>query len=342
MRAKKILLSHNWLPYCLGTVLLHIIGFCFLLIASRNYPVILGLGLLAYTLGLRHAFDADHIAAIDNTVRKLIQQKKDPVGVGFYFSLGHSTVVFLTAVILGLSVRWVQSHMPLFEHVGSIIGSVISGTFLIVIALFNIIILIDLQKMFVKLKHKAFDQQKFEEILLSRGLLSNLFKPFFKFINNSWQVYPLGFLFGLGFDTATEIALLALSADAAKTVMPFLGIISLPLLFAAGMNVMDTTDSIMMSKAYKWSFDTPARKIYYNITITSISVLAALLIGGIELIQVITKEAGLKGGLWTWVQQIDFNWLGYGLIIIFIGLWTMSYIIWRIFKIEDKWNGIGI
>ncbi|MFT8318149.1 MAG: HoxN/HupN/NixA family nickel/cobalt transporter [Sporolactobacillus sp.] len=338
----KRMKEQDWLPYSLAVLVLHIVGFSCLILAAGSYPVILGLGLLAYTLGLRHAFDADHIAAIDNTIRKLMQQKKNPIGVGFYFSLGHSTVVLLMAIILGISVRWAQSHMPLFEHVGGIIGSVVSGIFLIVIAFLNIIILFDLQKMFFKLKRKEFDQEKFEKLLLSRGLLSTLFKPFYKFINNSWQVYPLGFLFGLGFDTATEVALLALSAGAAKTAMPFLGILSLPLLFAAGMNIMDTTDSVMMSKAYKWAFDTPVRKIYYNITITSISVLAALLIGGIELTQVVTDGLGLKGGLWTWVRQIDFNWLGYGLVILFAGLWTISYVIWKLFKIEDKWNSAGI
>lgn len=337
MRIKK-LSKKTWLPYYFASFMLHITGILLLFLASRHYPVILGLGLLAYTLGLRHAFDADHITAIDNTIRKLIHQEKDPVGVGFYFSLGHSTVVFLMSVILGLSVRWATAHLPIFEHIGGIVGLIVSGTFLIGIALLNLIILIDLQKMFIKLKHNEFDQDKFEKALLSRGLLSTLFKPFFKFINNSWQVYPLGFLFGLGFDTATEVALLALSAGAAKSAMPFLGILALPLLFTAGMNIMDTTDSVMMARAYKWAFDTPIRKVYYNITITTISVLAAFLIGSVELIQVFSNTFGLKGGFWSWLQQLNFNWLGYGLVILFIGLWTLSMIIWKVFRIEDRWK----
>ncbi|MCO7175194.1 HoxN/HupN/NixA family nickel/cobalt transporter [Sporolactobacillus kofuensis] len=339
---KRLFLKHHWLPYSLGTLVLHVLGFSWLFLAAKSYPVILGIGLIAYTLGLRHAFDADHIAAIDNTVRKLTQQNKNASGVGFYFSLGHSTVVFLMAVILGLFVRWAQNHMPLFEHVGGIIGSLVSGSFLIIIAFFNLLILMDFQKFFIKLKHNEFDPQRLEELMLSRGLLSNFFKPLFKFINCSWQVYPLGFLFGLGFDTASEVALLALSADSAKTAIPFLGMLSLPLLFAAGMNIMDTTDSMMMSGAYKWAFDTPVRKIYYNMTITSISVVAALLIGSVELIQVVTSELAIKGAFWHWIQHINFNWLGYGLIIIFLGLWTTSYLIWKFFRIEERWNGAGI
>lgn len=341
MKIKGCIFRNSWLPFALGTFALHLLAFIFLIIAAHQYPMMLGFGFVAYTLGLRHAFDADHIAAIDNTVRKLIQQKSNPAGIGFFFSLGHSTVVFLMALILGLSVHWAQKHMPLFEQIGGIVGSIVSGVFLIFIALLNLVILLDLQKMFFKIRQKEFDREKFEELLLSRGFLSRLFKPLLKFIDKSWQVYPLGFLFGLGFDTATEVALLALSAGASKSTVSLAGILALPLLFAAGMNVMDTLDSIMMTKAYKWAFDTPVRKVYYNMTITAISVLAAFFIGSIELIQIIAGALGLKGAFWNWIQGLNFNWLGYGLIVIFLGLWTISYAIWKLFGIEKKWSQYG-
>lgn len=338
MEKKGVLNSYNWRPYAFASLGLHVAGLVLLLIASREYPVMLGLGFVAYTLGLRHAFDADHIAAIDNTVRKLIQQKRNPVGVGFFFSLGHSTVVFLMAVILGLSVRWAERHLPVFQHTGGLIGATVSGVFLIFIAILNLVILFDLQKLFLKLRHQALDESAVENLLLSRGLMSRAFKPLFKLISRSWHVYPLGFLFGLGFDTASEVALLALSAGAAKSAMPFIGILSLPLLFAAGMNLMDTLDGIMMSNAYKWAFDTPVRKVYYNLTITAVSVAAALLIGGVELAQVMTEQFGWKGALSSWIQGIDFNWLGYGLILLFLLFWLVSYGIWKIFRIEEKWT----
>lgn len=341
MNIKSFLSGYRWLPFISGTFILHLLGTMFLMVAGHQYPMMIGLGFVAYTLGLRHAFDADHIAAIDNTVRKLIQQKSNPAGVGFFFSLGHSTVVFLMAVVLGLSVQWAQKHMPLFKQVGGMVGSIVSGVFLIFIALFNLMILLDLQRMFFELRRRGFDRAKFEELLLSRGFLSKLFKPLLKFINKSWHVYPLGFLFGLGFDTATEVALLALSAGASRNAVSFFGILALPLLFAAGMNLMDTLDSIMMSKAYKWAFDTPVRKIYYNLTITAISVLAAFFIGGTELIQIIAGALDLKGGFWDWIQGLTFNWLGCGLIVIFLGLWMISYAIWKIFGIEKKWDQYG-
>ncbi|WP_443029665.1 HoxN/HupN/NixA family nickel/cobalt transporter [Sporolactobacillus sp. KGMB 08714] len=341
MNNRNFLSRYEWLPYMTGTLFLHLAGIVFLTLSAHQYPMLVGFAAVAYTLGLRHAFDADHIAAIDNTVRKLIQQKSNPIGVGFFFSLGHSTVVFLMAVALGFSVRWAEKHMPLFEQVGGTVGSIVSGVFLILIALFNLIILVDLQKMFFALRRRGFDREKFEDLLLSRGFLSKLFRPLLKFINKSWHVYPLGFLFGLGFDTATEVALLALSAGASRSTISFSGILALPLLFAAGMNLMDTLDSIMMSKAYKWAFDTPVRKIYYNITITAISVLAALFIGGIELIQMIAGALNLKGGFWSWIEGLNFNWMGYGLIVIFLGLWLISYAIWKLFGIEKKWNQYG-
>lgn len=339
---RKNVSGYNWRPYALASAALHVAGLFFLLAAARVYPFMLGLGFVAYTFGLRHAFDADHIAAIDNIVRKLIQQKRNPVGVGFFFSLGHSTVVFLMAVILGLSVRWAERHIAAFQHAGGVIGATISGIFLLFIAFINLVILFDLQKIFLKLRRQALDESTIENLLLSRGLLSRAFQPFFKLISRSWHVYPLGFLFGLGFDTASEVALLALSAGAAKSAMPFTGILSLPLLFAAGMNMMDTLDAVMMSNAYQWAFDTPVRKVYYNLTVTALSASAALLIGSVELAQVMAEQFGWKGAFGSWVQGLDLNWLGCGLILLLLLFWLVSYGIWKIFQIEEKWTNRGI
>ncbi|KLI03484.1 HoxN/HupN/NixA family nickel/cobalt transporter [Sporolactobacillus inulinus] len=326
------------LPYYIGSLLLHLLGFSLLIFAARTNPFIPGLGMVAYTLGLRHAFDADHIAAIDNTVRKLMQQNQNSMGVGFYFSLGHSSVVFLMAAALAFSVHWAQQHLPLLSRVGGVIGATVSGSFLLVIAFINLFILIDLQKLFLRLKQHAFDQKQFDQMLQSRGFLSRMFRPLFAFISQSWHVLPLGFLFGLGFDTATEISLLALSAESARAHMSIAAVLALPLLFAAGMNVMDTTDSVMMTRAYRWALDTPVRKVYYNLTVTAISVLAALLIGSIELSQVVSEQFHLQGGFWNWVQAIDLNWMGYGLIFLFLAVWLISYLIWKIFRIDRRWS----
>ncbi|MBZ2405014.1 HoxN/HupN/NixA family nickel/cobalt transporter [Liquorilactobacillus hordei] len=318
-------------PYYLASLGIHLIGIALLFMAAAKHPSFWGLGLLAYSLGLRHAFDADHIAAIDNTVRKLIQQDKKSYGVGFYFSLGHSTVVFLMAILVSISVKWAKLKLPFLEIVGGRIGSLVSGSFLIAIAAFNFLVLISLYRSLKSMKDGSVDEDILNDILMSRGFLTRILKPFFKCINRSWQMYPVGFLFGLGFDTATEIALIALSASTAQSGIPTLGIIALPVLFAAGMNLMDTTDSVMMSGAYTWAFDTPVRKAYYNLTVTTISVIAAFLIGAIELIQVATSMAHAQGGIWTWIQNIDFGWLGYGLVLTFLAMWLIAYGIWRLF-----------
>ncbi|MFT8493391.1 MAG: HoxN/HupN/NixA family nickel/cobalt transporter, partial [Liquorilactobacillus satsumensis] len=310
---------------------LHLLGIMLLFTAAAQHSSFWGLGLLAYSLGLRHAFDADHIAAIDNTVRKLVHQDKQSYGVGFYFSLGHSTVVFLMAILVSISVKWAKIRLPFLEAVGGRIGSLVSGSFLILIAVFNFLLLISLYRSLKAMKAGAVNEDQLNKILMARGFLARILKPFFKCINHSWQMYPIGFLFGLGFDTATEIALIALSASTAQSGVPTIGIIALPILFAAGMNLMDTTDSVMMSGAYTWAFDTPVRKAYYNLTVTTISVIAAFLIGAIELIQVITSMAHTQGRIWSWIQNIDFSWLGYGLVIAFLVTWGIAYVIWHFF-----------
>lgn len=327
----------NWLPYVIIVISLHILGFGFLYLANTNH-LLLGMGLLAYTLGLRHAFDADHIAAIDNTVRKLIQQQRNPVGVGFYFSIGHSTVVFFMAVFLGISIKWVKDALPHFQEIGGIIGTLVSGTFLILIGILNLMILISLITLFLKFRKDKINDEKLNDLLDTRGFVSRMVGPYFKFISHSWHVLPLGFLFGLGFDTASEISLLALSSGASQQAISFVGILSLPILFAAGMSLLDTLDGILMTSAYNWAFFNPIRKIYYNITITAISVIAALLIGTVELLQILVDKLQLKGSFWEFIENIQFDNIGYILVILFIISWLISTLIWKFGKVEQRWS----
>jgi high-affinity nickel-transporter, HoxN/HupN/NixA family len=295
----------TWLSYGIVVVALHIIGITLLLVNAHKYPQIIGFGFLAYTLGLRHAFDADHIAAIDNTVRKLVQQKENPTGVGFFFSIGHSTVVFVMAVITAFSMKWAQNNIPQIKEIGSLIGTTVSGIFLVLIGVLNLYIWFDIYKIFIGTRRGEYDEEHLDELLLNRGFISRFWGSFYRFINKSWHVYPLGFLFGLGFDTASEVALLAVSANAATQSVPFVVVISLPILFASGMSLMDTADGIFMTTAYNWAFSTPIRKIYYNLSVTGISVVAALFIGFIELAQILTPKLGLNSGFWKWVQNLN-------------------------------------
>ncbi|AYU56097.1 HoxN/HupN/NixA family nickel/cobalt transporter [Staphylococcus debuckii] len=326
----------SWLPYVSIVCLLHIIGFVCLWIAAKDAHILLAMGLLAYTLGLRHAFDADHIAAIDNTVRKLLQQRKDPAGVGFYFSIGHSTVVFIMAVLLGISVHWAKSQLPHFQEIGGTIGTIVSGVFLLLIGILNLIILVSLVKLFTKLKEQKVSHQELDQLLDSRGFFTRFIGPYFKLINQSWHVLPLGFLFGLGFDTASEIALLALSSGASQHAISFIGIISLPILFAAGMSLLDTLDGILMKSAYNWAFLNPVRKIYYNITITAVSVIAALIIGMIELLQIMGDKFHFQGAFWQLVQSMKFDYIGYILVAVFILTWFISTLIWKLNHFDEK------
>lgn len=327
----------SWWGYGAVVAVLHILGLLFLWITSRSHPGLWGLGLLAYTLGLRHAFDVDHIAAIDNTVRKLVQQNKNPLGVGFYFSLGHSSVVFIMAIVTALSVQWVQKEMPQMQEIGGMIGASVSGLFLVVIGVINLVILAQLVRIFLQFRRGEHRQDEFERLLESRGFFSRIARPLYKFIGRSWHVYPLGFLFGLGFDTASEISLLAISAGAAKDALPFIGILAFPLLFAAGMSLMDTADGIFMTKAYRWAFSTPLRKLYYNLSVTMLAVVAALLIGMVELAQVLSEKLGWEGGFWSWIQELDFGMLGYILVALFVLAWAMSVFVWKRLKLEERW-----
>jgi high-affinity nickel-transport protein len=334
---RKIIDSRrSWLGYFIVVLGLHIVGIIGLFSIAGDNPAFWSLGLLAYTFGLRHAFDIDHIAAIDNTVRKLIQQKQNPLGVGFYFSLGHSSVVFLMVLAIALSIHWIQDKMPQLQEIGGIIGVTVSGSFLIIIGLINLVILFNLYKIFRKLSRGIQPSENIEEILDSRGFLARMIKPFLRFISKSWHVYPLGFLFGLGFDTATEIGLLAISAGAAKSAISVFGILSLPILFAAGMSLMDTADGMFMSTAYRWAFTTPLRKLYYNVTVTAVSVIAALLIGSVELIQVLSDKLHLQSAFFQWVNALNFANLGYMLVVLFILAWVISVTIWKVMKVEER------
>jgi high-affinity nickel-transport protein len=324
-----------------GVLLLHLVGWGLFLYYSRDNPALAGLGSLAYTFGLRHAFDADHIAAIDNTTRKLLQDGKRSMGVGFFFSLGHSTIVFSLAAGLAIAAKTVNSRIPGFQNVGGYIGASVSGTFLLLIGLLNLLVLLDILGVFGQMKRGRYNEQRLEEALQNQGLMSRFFlKRVSDRIDQSWKMYPLGILFGLGFDTATEIGLLALAAGVATHHVPFLAIISLPLIFAAGMSLMDTADGAFMSHAYGWAFSNPLRKIYYNITVTSLSVAVALLIGSIELLQVMAAKFSLSGGFWAFLDNLDFGHIGYVVVGLFVATWAFSVILWKARRIEDRWGAL--
>ena len=324
-----------------GVLFLHLLGWGLFLYYARHNPALAGLGSLAYTFGLRHAFDADHIAAIDNTTRKLLQDGKRSMGVGFFFSLGHSTVVFSLAAGLALAAKTVNSRIPGFQNVGGYIGASVSGTFLLLVGLLNLVVLLDILGVFRQMKRGAYNEQKLEEALQNQGLMSRFFlKRVGDRINASWKMYPLGVLFGLGFDTATEIGLLAIAAGVATHGVPFLAIISLPIIFAAGMSLMDTADGAFMSHAYGWAFSNPIRKVYYNITVTSLSVAVALIIGMIELLQVTAAKFSLYGGFWAFLDNLNFGNIGYVVVGLFVVTWAFSVLLWKTRRIEDRWRAM--
>jgi len=313
---------------------LHVLALSFLASAVGSHPELLAMGLLAYTLGLRHAFDPDHIAAIDNSVRKFSQAStpSHPHGTGFWFSLGHSTVVFLLAFGLAFGGAWVAASIPQWKEWGGLVGPTVSGLFLLIIGLVNLALWLDIWSVFRRLRSGADVQD--EEIASPKGFFVRFLKPLFRTVTRSWHLYPLGFLFGLGFDTASEVALLALSTQGAAQALPWAGILSLPLLFASGMSLMDTADGLFMTKAYKWAFVTPLRKVFYNLSVTGMSVLVALVIGTVELIQVAGPELGLTGGVFAWVEDLDFGDLGYVVVGLFVAAWAVSFGAWKLLKLD--------
>ena len=278
------------------------------LVAFHDYPVLVGTALLAYTFGLRHAVDADHIAAIDNVTRKLMQEGQRPIGVGFFFSLGHSTVVVLASTAIALTTSALEGRFESFKLVGGVIGTLVSAFFLFLVAAANFLILRSVYRTFQGVRRgAAFVEEDLNHLLARRGLLGRLFRPLFRFVTRSWHMYPLGFLFGLGFDTATEIGVLGISAAEVSKGLPIWSIMVFPALFTAGMSLIDTTDGVLMLGAYGWAFAKPIRKLYYNLTITFISVLVAVLIGGIEVLGLLADQLNLTGPFWEFIGALNDN-----------------------------------
>ena len=328
---------------------LHVLGWFTLVafVAPHHYGASgqtlgMGIGITAYTLGMRHAFDADHIAAIDNTTRKLMNDGQRPMSVGFFFSLGHSSIVFGLSVILSLGIKQVVGPVKDgdsgLHHYTGLIGTSISGTFLYVIAILNVIILAGILRVFREMKSGDYDEAALTEQLDKRGLLNRLFGGVMKSVTKPWQMYPIGMLFGLGFDTATEVALLVLAGTATAAGLPWYAILCLPILFAAGMSLLDTIDGSFMNFAYGWAFSKPVRKIYYNITITGLSAGVALLIGTVELLQVLSGQLGWTGGFWDWANGLDLNTLGFVIVGLFVAVWLGAILYWRYGKVEQKWS----
>ena len=306
--------------------------------AFHNYPLLLGTSFLAYSFGLRHAVDADHIAAIDNVTRKLMQQDERPVGVGLFFSLGHSTIVFGLSAAVAITAVVIKDKFDAIENFGNVVGTLISAFFLLAIAVMNILILVSIFRTFQQVKAGGvYADEDLNLLLAKRGFFGRMFRGLFQLINHSWQMYPVGVLFGLGFDTATEVGLLGISAAEASKGLPIWSIMVFPALFTAGMALIDTTDSVLMLGAYSWAFAKPLRKLYYNITITSVSVLVALIVGGIETLGLMQGEFNLSGPFWAPIASLNNNFglLGYVIIGIFMVSWIVSVAFYK-FKRYDE------
>ena len=318
---------------------LHATGFFILiaLVVPNEYSLAgggvfgLGVGITAYTLGLRHAFDADHIAAIDNTTRKLMAEGQRPLSVGFFFSLGHSTVVFALGALVVLGVRGLggalESDDSALHQATALIGPTVSGGFLLLIGLVNLAILLNVVRIFRAMRHGAYDEHELEAELESRGFMNRFFGRATQAIRKPWHMYPLGCLFGLGFDTATEVGLLVLAGGAAASGLPFYAIICLPILFAAGMSLFDTLDGAFMNFAYGWAFSQPVRKLFYNITVTGLSVVVALMIGTIELLGVLDV-----------IDDVALGLVGYLVVGVFVVTWALALAVWRYGRIEERWG----
>ncbi len=338
--------------------LLHLAGFgtLFGFVVPSHYhlggehPVFsVGVGVLAYTFGLRHAFDADHIAAVDNTTRKLMSdyaeagRRDKPLSVGFWFSLGHSTIVFLLAFLLSVGVKalagQVEDDDSGLHSVAGIIGASVSGTFLWILGILNLVVLLGIIRVFREMRTGRYDEAELEAQLNRRGFMNRFLNGLTKSVRAPWHIYPIGVLFGLGFDTATEVGLLVLAGGAAAFNLPFYVVLVLPVLFAAGMCLMDTIDGIFMNAAYGWAYARPVRKVFYNITITSISVAVALIIGTIELVGVLTDQANITGGPLAAIAAIDLDYAGYTIAGLFVVSWIVAIAIWRYGRIEERWSG---
>lgn len=308
------------------------------IVQFAGQPALLGMASLAYSFGLRHAVDPDHIAAIDNVTRKLMQEGKRPISTGFFFALGHSTVVIVASVLVACSIAALDAKFSWFKEIGGVIGTGVSAAFLIVIALANLAILFSIYRAFSAIRRgEHVTDDALNDLLTRRGAISRILRSLFAVITKSWHMYPLGLLFGLGFDTATEVSLLGMSATQASSGLPVWSILVLPALFTAGMSLVDTTDGVVMVQAYGWAFTNPIRKLYYNLTMTSISAVVALLIGGIEALSLVADKWDLHGGAWTLVDQISqhFGVMGYFIIGIFVIGWLISVLIFRLGHLDQ-------
>ncbi|MDE3031313.1 MAG: HoxN/HupN/NixA family nickel/cobalt transporter [Acidobacteriota bacterium] len=334
-------------------IVLHVLGWGLLIYASSRHFNLgsgkmlgVGTGVLAYTLGMRHAFDADHIAAIDNTTRKFMAEGKRPMSTGFFFSLGHSSIVFGLTLVLGLGVRalgaQVKNSNSGLHHYGGLIGTVVSGGFLYLIAILNLIILVGIVRLFIQMRQGTFNDAELEKHLDARGFMMRFFGRFARSVDAPWKMYPVGLLFGLGFDTATEVAFLVLAGTSVAAGLPIWALLSLPILFAAGMSLLDTIDGSFMNFAYGWAFSKPVRKVYYNIAITGLSVFVALYIGTLELAQVLTSELNLRGGLWNYAANFNINSAGFTIVAMFVGVWAVALLYWRLGKVEQRWERAAI
>jgi nickel/cobalt transporter (NiCoT) family protein len=301
-----------------------------------------GTGILAYTLGMRHAFDADHIAAIDNTTRKLVSDGQRPLSVGFFFSLGHSSVVFVLAVALNFGIRslneQVKDNGSQLHAMTGVIGTSVSGTFLYIIAAMNLVILLGIVRVFREMRTGRYNDEQLDEQLDKRGLMNRFFGPLARRVDAPWKMYPIGILFGLGFDTASEVALLVLAGTAVVSGLPFYAVLSLPILFAAGMSLFDTADGCFMNFAYDWAFARPIRKVYYNLTITGLSVFVALFVGTIEILGLIGQEVHAGGGFWAFMQGFNINTAGFVIVGVFVLTWAVALAVWRFGRIEQRWD----
>ena len=301
-----------------------------------------GTAALAYTLGMRHAFDADHISAIDNTTRKLMSEGKRPLAVGFFFSLGHSSVVATLTILLNFGIKALGTQLKDensgLHHYTGLVGTTVSGAFLMFIAILNLVVLVSIVKVFVSMRRGLYNEEELEKHLDSRGFLMRFFGPLARRIDSSWKMYPLGILFGLGFDTATEVGLLVLTGSSVIAGLPWWATLSLPLFFAGGMSLLDTIDGSFMNFAYGWAFSKPVRKVFYNIIITGLSVGVALYVGGLELLQVLANQLDLTGGLWDYVMSFNLNSAGYIIVAAFIVVWSVALLIWKYGNIESRWH----
>jgi high-affinity nickel-transport protein len=331
-------------------VLLHVLGWGVLVfaVAPRDYQLGstgvlgVGVGLTAYMLGVRHAFDADHIASIDNTTRKLVGQGKSSVSAGFWFSLGHSSVVFAAALLLVAGVRSVagvvQDENSQVSQTLSLVGTLVAGTFLLVIGLMNLGAAIGIVRVFRRMRTGEYDEAELEHHLHNRGFLARLLGRVTRRVSRPWHLYPVGLLMGLGFDTATQVALLVLAAGSAAFVLPWYAILVLPVLFAAGMSLFDTADGVLMSRAYGWAFLKPIRKVFYNLTVTVLSVTVALVIGLLVLTGLVVERLDIHAQPLVWIASLDLEFVGFAVVGLFVFTWGIALAVWRFGRIEERWN----